>query len=411
QARLPAIHARELLKVLERFGSVGQTLGDLEGQVFSTVMWDETKAQKDGFIKRQVGFPKDLTATIYSGPHIGVANPLFKCSRKICKLNSDYDKIDLETITIDYLPRLNYAPNDREKYFSRIPKTPWGPKYHELYHIISRMMLAPNSERTLITAVTPPQSTHICTLTGLAFKEKIALWAGTMASIVFDYFIKTIGKTHLLFDVLSNLPMIEGPFFQKTIALRAILLNCLTKPYDALWAQTLTEFSIKPKEDGWSKVDKRLSPQRLATLTPHWSWDSPLRSDFERRQALIEIDVLTAMGLGLTLSELKTIYRVQFPVLQDYEKNTWYDQNGRIVFTNNRSLIGVGFRRKEWEEIKEASNKNSSSATFSQTLYDQTLPGDLVHRKIEYLAPFDYCDRERDYETSWIFFEEKLAKA
>ncbi|MDR3203516.1 MAG: hypothetical protein LBV23_02055, partial [Deltaproteobacteria bacterium] len=98
-------------------------------------------------------------------------------------------------------------------------------------------------------------------------------------------------------------------------------------------------------------------------------------------------------------------------VLQDYEKNTWYDQNGRIVFTNNRSLIGVGFRRKEWEEIKEASNKNSSSATFSQTLLDQTLLGDLVHRKIEYLAPFDYCDRERDYETSWIFFEEKLAKA
>lgn len=66
-------------------------------------------------------------------------------------------------------------------------------------------------------------------------------------------------------------------------------------------------------------------------------------------QALVEIDVLTAMALGMTLEQLKTIYRIQFPVLQQYEADTWYDANGRIVFTTNRSLVGVGFDRKEWE--------------------------------------------------------------
>ena len=31
-------------------------------------------------------------------------------------------------------------------------------------------------------------------------------------------------------------------------------------------------------------------------------------------------------------------------------------------------------------------------------------------RTIEYVAPFDRCDREQDYETAWRFFEEKYGK-
>lgn len=61
----------------------------------------------------------------------------------------------------------------------------------------------------------------------------------------------------------------------------------------------------------------------------------------------MEIDVLAAMGLGLTLEQLKTIYRVQFPVMRQYEADTWYDQTGRIVFTNSKGLTGVGFTRPE----------------------------------------------------------------
>ena len=150
------------------------------------------------------------------------------------------------------------------------------------------------------------------------------------------------------------------------------------------------------------QVRSRLRPERFTSLF-YWNWDTPLRTDYERRQALVELDVLVAMGLGMTLEQLKAIYRIQFPVLRQYERDTWYDRNGRIVFTNNRSLTGVGFTRQEFDEIRQA-----GSGVFYQTITDDTQPGGPVERTIEYIAPFDRCDREQDYDTVWRHFEDKF---
>lgn len=402
QARLPALHARQLIDVLECLVKQERTIDDLQDEIFSTVMWDETNAQNDGTIVRNVHFPESTIDMIYSGPHIGVANPLFKTSRSICNLNSDYDSIDLATVNKEYLQRCNYSPERAlHEFVGRIPTAPWGGKYHETYRVIARKMLNISGERTLIAGIIPVLSTHTNGLIGFAFKDQSVLvsTSALFASIPYDFFIKVMGKSNLYEDNAGKMPMIESKY-NTSLCVRSLILNCLTQNYSALW---IKQFNETFKKECWAKQDSRLPQERFKSLTPEWKWDIPLRSDYERRQALVEIDVLTAMALGMNLDQLKTIYRIQFPVLQSYEADTWYDQNGRIVFTNNRSLTNVGFTRPEWEAIKDA-----ESGIFTRIIIDDTLPGGPVKRTIEYVAPFDRCDREQDYETAWKFFEKKF---
>ena len=75
------------------------------------------------------------------------------------------------------------------------------------------------------------------------------------------------------------------------------------------------------------------------TLTSNWNHDTPLRNYFwERRQALVEIDVISVMALGLNLEELIMMYEIQFPSHKQNENDTWYDAKGKIVFTCSKDL-------------------------------------------------------------------------
>lgn len=406
QARLPVIHAQPLLDVLMRFSEQEVKVKDMYNDVFLSELWHETNSQKDGTICRHIHFPESLQDTIYSGPHIGVANPLFKTSRTICVLNSDYDNIDLTYVGEDYVQRINYSPKcDIDEYSDRVPKDTSGNSTTSYYRIAARKMLNITGERTLICAIIPPGTAHTNGLIGFEFAELDSLLcsAGTFASIPFDFFIKVMGKANLYGDNAGKLPIIHSKY-DLEISLRSLLLNCVTKNYSAVWKMA---FKHTFKLFTWAKRDVRLDNQKFSLLQDEWNVEIPLRTDFERRQALIELDVLTALALGMTLNQLKTIYQIQFPVLQQYESDTWYDANGRIVFTTNRSMVGVGYDRKTWEcEIKDALDGKK----FHRTIIDNTMPDGPIERTIEYVAPFDRCDREKDYEIVWKFFEEKYGK-
>lgn len=419
QARLPVLHVRSLIGALSCIASQTQYISDIKTEIFGSEMWHETNAQKDGTMVRNVHFPESLTDMIISGPHIAVANPCFKTSRSICRLNSDYDNIDLTSISDSYLQRCNYQPYCApEEYEERAPLTPWNCKNYYSYRIAMRNMFNQGGERTLMSAIIPPKVGHVHAVYELGFKNDVdtALMSGLMESIPYDFYIKATGKGSGGIGVLGGLPIIRS-IYSIRIILTTLLLNSLNEYYAPLWKKC---WNVVWPFTTWSKSDPRLSPARFTSLTSEWTWDTPLRTDYERRQALVEIDVLTAMALGMTLQQLKTIYRIQFPVLQSYEADTWYDANGRITFTNNRSLTGVGFTRPEWENAGAVQPIKRGDApwdgimkhapagyVFARTITDDTIPGGPVQRTIEYAAPFDRCDREQDYETAWKFFEEK----
>ncbi|MEI7637161.1 MAG: hypothetical protein WCJ37_07620 [Syntrophus sp. (in: bacteria)] len=399
QARLPVVHSQQIVQVLRKFAAQPKRLGNMEGEYFSTEMWHETNAQKDGTIKRSTQFAVTPENLILSGPHFYVGNPLSKTPRKICAEKSHYDVIDLTTLPDDYLSRTNYVPAcDPATYSKRIPVIRWNDeekKITEFYQLISRFMLAQPNERTLISCIMPKQAGHINTCLSIAFKETIRMvnMTGFFLSLPFDFFVKSTGRGAIP-GLISTIPV---PSVIANMVVRSLLLNCLTTHYAELWDECWDEAF---RQECWTKDNPRLDNGKFTNLTPKWQRDCALRTDYERRQALVEIDVLAAMALGLTLEELCTIYRIQFPVLRQNENDTWYDQNGRIVFTVSKGLPGVGFSRQEWNEIKDM-----KSGTVSRTITDDTLPGGPRERTITYTAPFDRCNREADNATAWGAFE------
>ncbi|KPA10581.1 restriction endonuclease subunit M, partial [Candidatus Magnetomorum sp. HK-1] len=399
-ARLPAVHSKQIVEVLRKFAEQPRRLSDLKGEVFTTQHWNETNAQKDNTIKRQTCFPKDASQWILSGPHFFVGNPFYKTPRAKCTQNSHYDILDLTTLPDDYLPRTNYVPDcDEVEYRRRLPKTLWnGEKITEYYRYINRKMLSQSGERTLVNCITPKYCGHIDGGFSITFKkiQKLVNFCASLSSLPFDFFVKTTGKATLRGDTCRHIIYIDFDIAHS----RILPLICITSHYYDLWKKCFQKFFLK---DTWCKPDHRLHNSFFSNLTPSWQRSCALRTDYARRHALVEIDVLAAMALNLTLAELKTIYRVQFPVMRQYESDTWYDQNGRIVFTCSKGLIGVGFSRPEWNNIKDM-----KSGTVERTIIDNTMPGGTMERTITYKAPFDRCDREKDYEVVWREFERRF---
>lgn len=390
---LVSIHANPLIRVFKLFSYLNRKVGDIDNNIFEG--FHETGAQSKNVIKKVTPsrFPiLDNFELIHNGPHFYISNPLYKTPRKLCKINSDYEVIQLNEISDEYIPNTNYLPSENfkkhinDELLSHI-------KDFKLGFI---QMMSITGERSLQSAIFPPYASQINKITSICFMDESILLelCGITSSIIYDFYIRSIGKSGFYSGSLRRLPFgIEDKFKYKLFD-RTLLLNCVNKYYTPFWERNWQEAFIL---DQWTKPDARLKP--FDTLTQNWQWSTPLRNWFERRQALVEIDVITAMALGLTLDELILIYNVQFPVLQQNEDDTWYDTRGNIVFTCSKGLTGVGLDRKEWEQIREL----KAGQTYEHTITKSEL---YQGKKITYHAPFDKCDRVEDYKVAWTHFEE-----
>ena len=184
------------------------------------------------------------------------------------------------------------------------------------------------------------------------------------------------------------------------IRARALLLNCLNRDYAELWAEAWNEAYLS---DSWLSADPHLTKwsDHLAA-GKEWKWETPLRAQLDRRQALLELDVIVTKALGLSLDDLLLMYRVSFPTMRKYDADTYYDQNGRCVFSAKSGESYLS--RKEWEAIKDM-----PSGEFKKTITETVFSDTPTERTIVYKAPFFKKDREADYKEVWEMLEKRMA--
>ncbi len=223
----------------------------------------------------------------------------------------------------------------------------------------------------------------------LADDTLTALASGFWASLPLDYFIRITGKSDLPTGAARTLPFgsPEHPL-APALLLRTLRLNCLTTAYTELWAEIYDDVW---RMDGWVCAWPGLPP--LEDVGPTWNRDTPLRTERARRSALVEIDALVAVWLGMDAEALIAIYQAAFPVLNRYEDITWFDANGWKIAGYHRTF-GQIQKKGDYEEMLDYVESGGTTK----------VPGG-------YTAPFYKADRIAEYRQAHAAFTARLARS
>lgn len=419
-AKLVSVHNNEMLGILDKISNYERKVSSVRNKI--TVCFDETGAPKEGLIKdvrSHTCYPSmENCEMIYNAPQFYVSNPVYQTPKEVSLKKGDFNIVDLEKISDEYIQRTKYLPlvgNYRS--LSTFNAFVIGQDEHgndiydsllDHYKVGFRKMVNLSGERSLICAVLPRRTAHIHGVISISFLDRnyTVDMAALCSSIVMDFYWKTIATQNITESRLATFPFGIKKKFKSAMYSRTLMLNCLNKYYDDLWSGCWCESF---RTDSWSLEDARLKP--FSELTPSWNHDTPLRNHFERRQALVEIDVLAAMSFGLSLEDLEFIYDIQFPVLRQNEDDTWYDQKGNVVYSVSLCKKGVGVDRATWNTIRgeQLSDNIYQGATSS---YIHTVPVEKSElyggEQVTFYAPYTRCDRIADYRRAWAYFEERF---
>jgi hypothetical protein len=352
--------------------------------------WDESLDRKKGYFQTQWGVPTSWEDVILQGPHLYVATPMYKSVNPTMKSFRDWSATDFETLPPDAIPITAYKPAGlRNKYDADYDH--WNldaARTH--YRVAWRAMAANVGERTLIPALIPPGAAHVHGVSSVGLPngsaESLCATCGILSSLIADFAIRTAPKSTINMATINRLPLVLGHPLQSALVLRVLRLNCITDAYANLW---LGAYKEGFNTDRWTGGRPRANRPVLGDVTNEWSASSLLRIAEDRRQALIEIDTLAALMLGVTAEQLCAVYRAQFAVLYGYDHRSYvYDTNGRLV---PYEVLSVWWQQGDKISGAERTATNQAGYTYI------------------YELPFRLLDREADMRTAYAEFERRLA--
>lgn len=406
-------------EVLEKLTN-SRTLGDLNPSFSSG--WHESSARRNGYFESRWGEPEAWRDVILQGPLFHVGNPFYNSRNPTMGGNQDYTRVDLETLPTGARPVTEYKPIyentddglDTSRYDAAYGT--WETKdpatgetrrvpVRSFYRVMWRRMAAGTGERTLISALCPPGTATVHTVSSdgypLNSAHELILGVASMTTLLSDFMIRSTVTSDIFQSAINRLPRIpaDHPLAPAAI-LRALRLNCLTEAYADLWAECWQDSMA---EDFWTGGNPRTGhgPQerpKLGAVGPEWIETTPLRIEEDRRQALVELDAIMALVTGVTIDELCTIYRTQFGVLYNYDRGEdkrayVYDANGRVIPTSVRTVWNKADRPEHGLSHEDRTYTNPSG------------------RNLVAEEPFRILDRERDMRVAYAEFERRMKSA
>ncbi|MFE6183157.1 class I SAM-dependent DNA methyltransferase [Streptomyces sp. NPDC056465] len=294
--------------------------------------YDEAAGKKDGYIRYAVDTPDNWNEVIFQGTHISPATPFGKQPNSPMRNGKDWVSWDLTTLPQNAIPRTTYVRACNRGEYEAAQDSWNGTPYTNRYRLSWRRMIDPkNTERSLFAALIPPGPAHVHAVHSMALPEDrhTVLSAGFWASLPLDYLLRITGRSDLQHTEALKMPApsSEHPL-AAPLTLRTLRLNCLTNAYAPLW-QELFHLTW-PGYEGWAYAWPGLSPLS-GHLKGTWEHGTPLRTEHERRAALVELDALVSVWLGITADQLVAIYKSRYTILADREAEMWFDALGRQI--------------------------------------------------------------------------------
>lgn len=200
-----------------------------------------------------------------------------------------------------------------------------------------------------------------------------------------DYLVKVSGISDVRTNYVDRFPVPVDHPAAPNLLLRSLRLNCLTRDYAPLWEEL---YEAGFRDDAWTPAFA--DRPALGAVDPEWTMSTPLRTDYDRRAALVEIDALAALMLGLTAEQLCAIYRAQFAVLRKYEYQMFFDANGRKIAKSHHAA-GVKQERGDYELVSQWVEEPGS-----------------VELPDRYTPPFVRPDREKEMTQAYEEFARRL---